>query len=544
MKKKMYLCVCMVLLNHVFKDASSLFVGEAVTVELPQGKVKGSYDWSRTQRIFSGIPYASVTERFEEPGNPPSWHGTFNADRGNIKCNQYISSLKQPVGQEDCLVLNIFTPPTLEPEPFPVMVFIPGGGFYSGSNSELIYNPKFLVQRKVIVVTINYRVGAFGFLCLGLKEASGNMGLKDQLAALKWIQKNIAYFSGNPDSITLFGESAGAVSVHYLNLNPSAKGLFHRAIMQSGSIMMPQDFSYQPLQQASKVAKRLGYNTSDPSELLKIFKNSTANDIVRASFVDQNNNALGPYLFGPCVETAVPNGRPFITQQPGVLLKTTDLSVPVIIGFNNKEGINWASNYAPLTDPNKIRSYLIPVIPSYLEFGNPSDQATFVNDIIKKYFANNTDINGLIEYFTDALVAFPITLTSEHSSQKSDATVFNYYFKYDSIRNLNKFLTRLPTEPGASHGDDLLYMFQPAVFAALPSTRTVAKMIATITKLWTSFAKTGKPTISNTNWRPSKERLNFLEIDNKEVKMITLPNQDRMDFFKKAYEKFGRREGK
>lgn len=404
-------------------------------------------------------------------------------------CNQYVTALQTPLGQEDCLVLNIFTPPSPEQEPFPVMVFIHGGGFYSGSNSELIYNPTFLVREKVIVVTINYRVGAFGFLCLGLQEAPGNVGLKDQLAALKWIQNNIAYFGGDPNSVTIFGESAGAVSIHLLLLTHSANGLFHRAILQSGSVLMPQDFSYQPVESASKVAARLGYNTSDPIELLEIFKNSTAYDIVKASNADQTNNAFAPYFFTPCVETALTN-RSLITEPPTQLVHKLGLYIPVIFGFNDREGIYWATHYVTQTF-DKLKANFDSIIPTYLLFQNDSDKTTFINDVINYYFKNRTLTDALIDYFTDCLLAYPIKVSSESILRNSTRTLYNYYFEYDSLRNLNKFLTRLPTTPGACHGDELFYIFQPVVFSVLPSIPSDAAIIKTMTTLWTNFAKTG-----------------------------------------------------
>ena len=405
-------------------------------------------------------------------------------------CNQYITALNTPAGQEDCLVLNVFTPPTLEEEQFPVMVFIHGGGFYSFSNSELIYNPKFLVQQKIIVVTINYRLGAFGFLCLGTPEAPGNVGLKDQLAALKWIQNNIACFGGDPNAVTIFGESAGAVSVHFLILTNAGSGLFRGAIMQSGSVMTPHDFSYRPVEKASQVASRLGYNTSDPTELVKIFKNSTAVQIVEASNVDQTNNAFGPSLFTPCVETAIADRTPLITEPPIQLLQKVGLNVPVIIGFNDREGIYWAQHYVSQT-LDGLKANFDTIIPSYFVFQRDSDKATFINEVEKFYFSNRTLTNGLIEYFTDCLIAFPLLLSTQSLFQYTTRTINNYYFKYDSFRNLNKFLTRLRTTPGACHADELFYMFQPVVYSILPATSNDAAVITTMTTFWTSFAKTG-----------------------------------------------------
>lgn len=137
---------------------------------------------------------------------------------------------------EDCLYLNIHTPQISTPNlKLPVMAYIHGGGFTYGSGNVESVGPDFLVPRGVILVTINYRLGALGFLSLQTPECPGNNGLKDQNLALRWIQKNISAFGGNPDNVTLFGESAGSVSVHYHLLSKLSRGLFHRAITQSGT---------------------------------------------------------------------------------------------------------------------------------------------------------------------------------------------------------------------------------------------------------------------------------------------------------------------
>ncbi|KAF9412354.1 hypothetical protein HW555_009099 [Spodoptera exigua] len=543
MKKSIvWKCVFVAIIIHKFEEVNTFnfFGQDSLTIDLPQGRVRGSFDLLKTQRMFLGIPYASVTERFQVAGSPPTWNGTFTATRGNVACYQYFSTIRKPIGQEDCLVLNIYTPPSRANELYSVIVFIHGGGFSSGSNSKLIYNPQFLVKDNVIVVTINYRIGAFGFLCLGIKEAPGNIGLKDQLAALKWIQNNIAYFGGNPNSVTIFGESAGAVSVHYLVLTNSAEGLFHRAIMDSGSVLMPQDFKYNPIESASIVATRLGYKTSDPKELLQIFRNSTASDIVEASYADQTNDAFSVYFFTPCVETVVSNEtEPFITKEPTKIIKREDLNVSAIIGVNNREGIYWAQNYNYQTI-EQVRAAFGSLIPNYLLFESDVDRTNFVDDAISLYFSNRTVTDGLIEYFTDSLVIFPSTFASEVFPKNTGRSVYNYYFDYDSFRNLNKFLTQLRFTPGACHGDELFYLFQPAVYAALPATPNDAAIIATMTALWTSFAKTGIPSTPTTTWAPSGQQLEFLEIG-KEIKMIPLPNPERMEFWKQSFEKYGRK---
>lgn len=141
-------------------------------------------------------------------------------------------------GSEDCLYLNVYTPPRIkyddEESLLPVMVFFHGGGWQCGAGIRAFYGPEFLLEHDVVLVSGNFRVGPLGFLSTGTDDCPGNNGLKDQLEILRWIKKNIRRFGGNPDSVTVFGESAGGATGTYLMMSPLSKGLFHRVISQSG----------------------------------------------------------------------------------------------------------------------------------------------------------------------------------------------------------------------------------------------------------------------------------------------------------------------
>lgn len=374
------------------------------------------------------------------------------------------------------------------------MIFIHGGGFYWGSNTNLLYNPKYLLKKEVIVVTVNYRLGAFGFLCLKNQGAPGNVGLKDQVAALKWIQRNIEYFGGNPNSVTLFGESVGAASINYLLVSPTAKGLFHRAILQSGSMLMPQAIDDDPIASASLVAARLGYNTTDPDELLNIFTKVAEDDIIKASYRDQTNDAFAPYVFRPCIES--PSTEAVITAAPRDILKSSNLSsnITVIIGYNDKEGIKWASKY----NSNGFRDLLenfTQIVPENLDFPNAEGKNTFIRDAIRVYFDNKTSsddvLEGLIDYFSDAYIMYPSVLTTEYLLRYTNVSVYNYYFKYDSNRNLAKMASGLRRVPGADHADELFYLFEPVIYQPLRTITNDVRMINRMTTMWADFSRNG-----------------------------------------------------
>nr|QLI62121.1 carboxylesterase 9 [Streltzoviella insularis] len=515
---------------------------DSTEIVLPQGKLEGVYNLYGDYKQYLGIPYASIKERFQEPGDPPSWNGTLDARRRFIKCKQMFSPLKIAVGEEDCLVLNVYTPTLKMPKQLPVMVFIHGGGFYWGSDTDLIYNPKYLIEKKVIVVTVNYRLGAFGFLCLRQKEAPGNVGLKDQLAALKWVKNNIRHFGGNSNAITLFGQSVGAAAVNYLMLSQSGKGLFHRVILESGSVLMPFAFDDDPIKSAAIVASKLGYNTTDPKKLLEIFKSTAADDIVRASYVDPFNNALAPYIFKPCLENPDVSKETIIRAHPNRLLETMKLDndISMIIGFNNKEGLRYAAHYS-FEGIENLNNDFSKALPSNIFFRSKEDKTDFIKEI-KSFYFNNKQItsNGLIDYFSDALIVYPTIATVQYLLKNTNVSVYNYYFKYDSLRNLNKLISGLPLTPGANHGDELFYLFNPIIYQPLPMSPNDYTMVNKMTNLWTTFAKTGKPTLSSAKyaWKRSVDKqLNFLELD-KNVKMGKMANVKRVKFWTKMYEKY------
>ena len=214
------------------------------------GLLTGSAGSSAGVRVYKGIPFAAPPVgdlRWKAPRPPAAWQGVRQAVKFAPFCSQtpyprasiYYVAAEQP--REDCLYLNIWTAARSNKERRPVMVWIHGGGFTRGSGSVSTYDGNALAQKGVVLVTVNYRVGLFGFFAHpeltreSDRSASGNYGLLDQIAALQWVQKNIAAFGGDPGRVTVFGESAGSWSVNYLMASPLAKGLFQRAIGESGA---------------------------------------------------------------------------------------------------------------------------------------------------------------------------------------------------------------------------------------------------------------------------------------------------------------------
>src|SRR5215472_8706488 len=238
-------------------------------VRVEQGLLSGSTGASPEIRVFRGIPYAAPPVgdlRWKAPQAPPRWQGVRQATEFSNACWQMpyppaaaIYQSKLPPLSEDCLYLNIWTPAKSAKDRLPVMVWIHGGGFTRGSANSRAYDGEALARKGAVIVTVNYRLGIFGFFAhpaLSAESghhASGNYALLDQIAALEWVRKNIAAFGGDSGKVTIFGESAGSWAVNALMASPLAKGLFQRAIGESGGSFSPM----RTLADAEKAGERL-----------------------------------------------------------------------------------------------------------------------------------------------------------------------------------------------------------------------------------------------------------------------------------------------
>lgn len=327
-----------------------LFAQPAPRVETAHGPVTGTV--SEGIAAFRGIPYAAPPVgdlRWRPPQPPRPWSEPLAATQLPPSGPQNRSALTPLPDNysEDCLYLNLWTPAAQQPAARrPVMVWIHGGGFQQGGSGQAIYNGQALAQAGVVVVTINYRIGLFGFLAHPALTAeapaqvSGNYGLQDQIFALQWVQRNIASFGGNPDNVTIFGESAGGVSVYVLLASPLARGLFHRAIAQSASIPTRMASRTEREQEGVALAHKLGI-AEGPEALVKLRAVSAA-DLLAQSLTDQIMPGSGPRQL-LCVDGQVLTESPDLTFAAG-----RQVPVPLMAGTTADEGTIWAGKL-PLT---------------------------------------------------------------------------------------------------------------------------------------------------------------------------------------------------
>lgn len=369
-------------------------------------------------------------------------------------CAQTVASLK--FGKEECLELDVYTPDQESQEKLPVLVFIHGGAYYYGSKWN--YDPEFLVNKNVIVVVINYRLGVLGFLCL---NGAANLGLKDQVAALKWIKRNIAAFGGDPDNVTLSGQSAGASAAAMHLLSKTSKGLFHKAILLSGTSITPWAYNVEPEKAAFEDAAKLG-NVNNEEDVYNIFSNASLNDLLDKC----SDTSINPryFKFSPCIDSNYT--EPFFGDTPYDVITSGNFNkVPIISGFADVEGMLFYG----LNNENTLRDIdenLIEKLPSVFSHCSLNDKQDIESKIRSYYFKKKritrNSVKGVVSFYSDWIAYSTADAFSNLMIRYSDKPVYNYIFSYVGNRNFAKFLFGSQTKlEGASHSDDIFYIFKP-----------------------------------------------------------------------------------
>ncbi|XP_041976559.1 esterase FE4-like [Aricia agestis] len=522
----------------------SLFVMNLVDqpapeVSLAQGVVGGKISTDGTVMQYIGIPYATIEKRFQAPGPPPRWKGVYKAVNDIYMCPQ-VSSFGV-IGTEDCLKINVYVPAHAE-RPLKVMVWVHGGAFKLGSGGNLLYGPKFLVNKDVILVTFNYRLGALGFTCLGIKEAPGNAGLKDQVAALNWVKDNIAAFGGDPDDVTVFGESAGGTSTSLLVASEATKGLFKRAIVQSGSSIANWAVNRKPVWVASLLAKEIGYDTEDPEELYKIFSEMHYKDLTALTATKPLDIFFETQLFHlPCVEENIPGVEPFLTDLPYNLITKNPKDIPLLYGTTSNEGLFLIA--AETTEDSLKQRNGRYLFASDLSFPSP-DEAMAVSTKVKEFYFEDKKIGletilNVSDLYTHVFFEMPVILETELYTQRIKSPVYNYIFDYSGGRNFMKKFSGYADQPGACHGDDMAYLFDGYLLPFKINSED-AKIIDYMTTMWTNFAKFGNPTPEDlpVRWAPStKNNLTFLYID-RDLRTADMPSPSAYRLWRDIYHQY------
>jgi len=447
-------------------------------IQTESGKLQGKH--VRGLWVFRGIPYAAPPigdRRWKEPADPESWGDSIlQATKPGSVCVQAKTSPKpRIIGSEDCLQLDVWSP-KLDGN-LPVMVFIHGGGFISGSNEENVifgnlYNGTSLVKRgDVLVVTIKYRLGAFGFLAhpdlssKSLDGVSGNYGILDQIAALTWVQKNIRAFGGDPSRVTVFGESAGAASTLILMSSPKAKGLFSQAIVESG--YMTPETKDQAYDVGRKLSDQLKCTGAETIQCMRAVPATSLALATSALF----NDATDPFL-------PYPDGKVLPRPVLETFQKGLQNKVPFILGTNSNE----ASDLIQQFYSKKVRTDE--------ELGaavTASQGESFWNAVKESYSSQNygTAEQALIQLVTDLVFTCP--------GRQILKTVQGYSaWQYLFSRVSHSIFVH---HYGAGHALELPYVFHfvPAGPLLFGYTRAERHLSDTIEDYWTRFATSGNP---------------------------------------------------
>ncbi|XP_063372360.1 juvenile hormone esterase-like [Cydia amplana] len=516
---------------------------EAPVVRVEHGELQGRVVETPSGKAFysfQGIPYAKPplgTLRFQAPQPLEPWDGVRDAtSEGNISAQIKFDS-DTFEGDENCLYLNVYTP-NIDGEFLPVMVYIHGGGLQFGSGNASVRGAHYLVEKDVVVVTINYRCGALGFLSLNTPEIPGNAGLKDMIAALRWVKDNINSFGGNSGNITLFGESAGGAAVSVLTASPLSKDLISKAIIQSGCGLSSWAWQKQPLENAKKLAHLLGCESDEADDILEFLRATPAKEIVEATrklfplemFFE---TALIGFTF--VVEKEFPGVESAITESFTDLLTSGRVAeVPIMIGSTTLE-------FLRKVDTDDLQVF----IPQELNVQRNSEESLEIANKFKSlYFKGNhaaiENLNGYFELVSDRLINVDTHRYVQYLVHATTKPV--YYYKFDYVGELNnsKKLVDCLDVHHAGHADELGYLFKMDSQGGVEPTAQDVKMRERMLRLWTNFAKSGNPTPDENHyitvtWQPvTKDNLYYLNLSN-ELALNTSPDKERMDLWEDLY---------
>ncbi|XP_026480275.1 esterase FE4-like [Ctenocephalides felis] len=521
-------------------------------VTLLQGTLKGKEQISEKGNVFhsySGIPYAKPPVgdlRFKPPQPAEPWSGVLDASKEGNSCRSVHFIKKIKVGAEDCLYLNVYVPKTSEKSLLPVMVWIHGGGFFMGSGNSDMYGPEYLMDYGIVLVTFNYRLGVLGFLNLGIEEAPGNVGLMDQVEALKWVKNNIASFGGDPNNVTIFGESAGGASVHYLMLSDLSKGLFHKAISQSGSAFNPWALQHDNNKEnAFRLCKLLGHPVDNETEALKILRQAPIDDLIDNRIKPKDKGQLIiDYPFLPTIEKRYQNFEPFLDQSPLSKMQSGNFTkVPFICGYNSAEGILGLMDFKD--DPNifeKFEADFERFVPVDLNLTLRSKESKKLAEEMRKFYYQDEPVSSdnkekFVSVISDTWFLRGIKNTARYIIEHSSEPLYLYVYSFDDFGFLKKLVLD-PNIEGAAHGDELGYLFKMS-FTEFPKDLPSAVVNRErLLQLWTNFAKTGNPTpeindVITTKWdKATEEKSDHMDIDNT-LRMIPDPDAKRLRFWNK-----------
>ncbi|XP_055325786.1 esterase B1-like [Sitodiplosis mosellana] len=475
---------------------------------------------------FRGIPYAEVPITGNDPYTGETVDRRFKSPQPLVR--QWTEPLKvQNFGDgciassgwipatgntsENCLFVNIYVPAG-GVEKKTVLIFIHGGGFTEGTSNDFLYGPDFLIDADNILVTLNYRVGVFGFMNLGFGEYTGNMGLKDQQLALKWIYENIEHFSGNQNEIMLFGESAGGASVNYHMLNEESRKYFNRAFALSSS-SLNNYVLYEPnhLERMQKIS-----NIQDKLQLVEYLKTADSTELAKILRTNDLGQILLQAAWVPTIESPETKGA-FITKSPDEIYKSDAAPVmDTMFSIVSQEYVTFNPGLTKSTEPLLSKDWknskmLLP-FHGFDKDTYPEEYKHAIDLLKDAYFDDTTNADaikrGNIALLSDSNFGYGILKAARYqviaNNKGTPKNTFLLRFSVNADINAFKILFHLNID-GAAHGEELCYMFRCGLFDSYKlyenalqardnsnvNYRTIRRMVDIIT----NFARTGNPSV-------------------------------------------------
>jgi para-nitrobenzyl esterase len=462
----------------------------SVQVTTANGVLEGVVSADNKVRTFKGIPYAAPPVgplRWRAPQPPASWSGVRKAVDYAPRAMQghiYDDMIFHDEGpSEDCLYLNLWMPERADspaPSKLPVMVWIHGGGFIAGSSSEPRQDGGNLCKLGVMVVSMNYRMGVFGFFAHpeltreSGHNASGNYGLMDQVAALRWVKANIAAFGGDPDNVTIFGESAGSFSVSALVASPQARGLFQRAIGESGALMSASSptRSREDAEAAGVKFAQSAFETSSLADLRAVPAQKLLDAALKAPRSSFGPDVDGYFLPEDCRK---------------IYAGGWQNHVPLLAGWNRDEG-DYHSFFA---EAGAAAGSTTPTLENYVAHAK-TRFGIDAREFLKVYGASSDAEakRAAADFAGDKFIAFATWKWIELQLKTGKSPVYRYEFDQTLPLAAN---ARPGTEARAPHASDIEFVFRMLSSKRLPWRDEDRKVSELMAAYWTNFAKTGDP---------------------------------------------------
>ncbi|XP_066603855.1 esterase FE4-like [Prorops nasuta] len=534
-------------------------VGDPI-VRTSFGQIRGK--WTRSTRnlpiaSFLGIPYAEPPLGPLRFKSPVPWNHTWleihDGTRDGPACLQEFNE-REVIGSEDCLYLNVFVPLLSESQhpkawKLPVLVYIHGGAFHVGSSNSSIFAPDYMADQQIILVTFNYRLNVLGFFSTANKASPGNYGLKDMVVALKWVQNNIEYFGGDPNSVTIMGNSAGAVSVHLLALSNKTEGLFDKFIMQSASGTASWAVHHRKfirknslrmakyvgcLDVESQAQRSFGNNEEttgsegsnnhakeqehkpdkfffldsyedyvedeeNDEKIMECMREANVFHLVKnlRNFIEWRDSPF--CTFGPTLEEESEDA--ILMKHPLKAIEDKDYrDIPFIAGVVQDEGlVRSASLILNKVAQKELINHFTYFLPYVVEMHEViGNRSAFAHAVKEFYFGGNLAarlLRNITELVGDGAITFPTYEATKMQSESMNSSVYFYLFNYKGT------FTTIGYGPdkhfGISHSDDLNYLFPTLTNAhrdlLLHNTETDWTMINIMSEMWGNFVKYGVP---------------------------------------------------